>query len=227
MKRTWIPLYIDPTGLRVAVLGGGQLGERRAKMFAEAGAKVRVYALRFTDSLKQYADIYKIELVKTDLLQESNILEAIKWADLVVIATGVDVIDTKAVEYAREMRKLVNNGVDAERGNVIVPFQGETSYGLRFAVTSLGETGIAARIARDRIKECLEDQSLATTYRVMARIKKYIKTNIKDAKQRLPLYFIIEEDKVFQRYVSQGEEEKAFQRALEIISNNIRYPDRK
>ncbi len=226
MKRTWIPLYIDPTGLRVAVLGGGQLGERRAKMFAEAGAKVRVYALRFTDSLKQYADRYKIELVKTDLLQESNILEAIKWADLVVIATGVDIIDRKAAAYAREMRKLVNNGVDAEQGNIIVPFQDETSYGLRFAVTSLGETGIAARIARDKIKECLEDQSLATTYRVMARIKKYIKTNIKDAKQRLPLYFIIEEDKVFQRYVSQGEEEKAFQRALEIISNNIRYPDR-
>ncbi|MEB3764968.1 MAG: bifunctional precorrin-2 dehydrogenase/sirohydrochlorin ferrochelatase [Desulfurococcales archaeon] len=226
MKRTWIPIYIDPTGLRVAVLGGGQLGERRAKMFADAGAQVRVYALRFADSLKKYAYRYRIELVKTDLLKESNLLEAIKWADLVVIATGVDVIDRKAAAYAREMRKLVNNGVDAERGNVIVPFQGETSYGLKFAVTSLGETGIAARIARDRIKECLEDQSLATMYRVMARIKKYMKTNIKDAKQRLPLYFIIEEDKVFQRYVSQGEEEKAFQRALEIISNHFSYPDR-
>ncbi len=217
----WIPLYINPSNLKVSVLGGGRLGTRRALHFCRAGAQVRVYSLDFSEELVR-AQCEGLELIEADLSREEALRAAIEWADLVVIATGDREVDGRASRLALSMRKLVNNGVDALSGNVIVPFSGETSYGLKFAVTSLGATGIAARQARDMVFEVLEDNTyIRTLYRVMARIKRWLKSNIPNAKERLPLYFIVEEDKEFVKLVGEGREEEAFERAIAVVMEEL------
>ncbi len=218
----WLPLYINPKGLNVAIFGGGSLGERRAQLFSEYGAKVRVYASSFTRDLKNMASLGRIELYRTDLSNDNSlILHAIEWADIVVVATGIEEIDNKIVNLAKSKRKLINDGVNTFRGNIIVPFRGKTSYGLCFSVTSLGRAGIAARNARDLIKSCLENGQLRTLYTVMARIKEYLKQEIRDPKKRIPLYFIIEKDHLFQQYIDSKNTDKAYERALEIINKYI------
>ena len=217
----WIPLYINPSNLRVSVLGGGRLGTRRALHFYRAGAQVRVYSLEFSDELVR-ARCERLELLEADLSCEEALRAAIEWADLVVIATGNRWVDSRASKLALSMRKLVNNGVDALSGNIIVPFSGETSYGLRFAVTSLGATGVAARQARDMVFEVLENNVyIRTLYKVMARLKRWLKSNIPNAKERLPLYFIVEEDEEFIKLVGEGREEEAFKRAITVVREKL------
>jgi precorrin-2 dehydrogenase/sirohydrochlorin ferrochelatase len=153
---------------------------------------------------------------------EENLVKAIEWADLVVIATGNESIDDRAATIALSLGKLVNNGTNAQKGNIIVPFRGITSYGLRIAVTSLGVSGIGARVARDRILDYLEkDGYVRTLYNVMARVKTYLKSRIPDPKERIPLYFKVEDDSDFQRLVESSREEEAYERALEIIEEHI------
>ncbi len=159
----WVPLWVRPRGLRVAVLGGGGLGERRARLFAEAGARVRVYALEFTEELRDMASRGLVELVEADLSRDDHLRAAVEWADLVVVAVPEPVAG-RAARAALEAGRLVNDGVDAGRGNVIVPYRGSTSYGIHLAATSLGSAGPPARRA---LSWCVEQLEASPYFRAL------------------------------------------------------------
>ena len=116
------------------------------------------------------------------------------------------------------MRKWINDATNAERTEVVVPYEGTVFDGLRFAVTSEGKSGVAARWARDRIKRCLEgDLELRTLFEAMTYAKQFMKKIIPDAKKRFPIYFEIEEDPAFREAIKRGDVEGAKKRAKEII----------
>ncbi len=213
----WIPLYVNMEGLRVAVLGGGTVAERRALTFSAAGAFVDVYSLDFTPGLREASLKGNLRLHRVDLrgVEPDSIL---RGYSLVVIATSDPGLNEVFLEEARRMGLLVNYPPDGTRGSVIVPFRGEASYGLRVAVTSLGETGVAARAALERIVGCLEeDRYLRGLYSVMSRVKRYMKESIGDYKLRYRLYFKIAGDPLFGELVGKGLLEEAYQRAVDII----------
>ncbi len=215
-----IPLWIEVEGLRVLVVGGGGVGTRRALKFYRAGAHVKVVSLWFSDQLKSEAEKSggRLELVEADARQRSVLEPLVAWADIVVIATDNPEVNKLVWEVAKSMRKLVNDATDAERTQIVVPYEGEV-LGLRFAVTSEGKSGVAARWARDRIIECLKgDHALATLFAAMSRAKVALKRVIPVAKERIPVYFKIEGDEVFRSAIEAGDLEKAVRRAAEIIA---------
>ncbi|ESQ23286.1 MAG: FAD binding domain [uncultured Acidilobus sp. MG] len=61
---TYLPLFIDLSGKRVVVFGGGSVGTRRALEFARAGAKVTVVADRFSQELEVAARGGALELIR-------------------------------------------------------------------------------------------------------------------------------------------------------------------
>lgn len=214
----WIPLYIDVAGFRVLVVGGGRVGEGRALLFSKAGAVVTVVAMDFTERLRSEAESGSIKLVKAKLPDDwETLAKLIDESDLVVVAVPDPDIARSIAEEARAKGKLVNNAVDYKDGNVVVPFRGSTSYGLYFAVTSLGRAGVAARVAAEKVKECLEsDEGLRALYVSMARLKEWLKSNVSDPKKRIPIYFKVAEDPDYQQAVARGDAEGAYRRALEI-----------
>ncbi len=220
MEDSWLPLFVRVDGLKVTVLGGGRAGGRRARLFACKGAKVRVYAKDFTAMIEEECR-GRIEFLKVDLEDIGSLKDAINWGDIIVIATSNPEVNRLASTIASGMGKLVNSAADYRLGNVIVPFQAETSYGLKIAVTSLGKTGIAARKILEDIIRIIDDEYHATLFRVMARIKNWLKDNIKDYKLRYNLYFILGESPRILQYVSEGEEDKAFEEALKIIKGYL------
>lgn len=212
------PFYINLTGFRVTVFGGGSVGTRRARYFLEAGARVRVVAREFTEELRRLEG--SVELLEADLRgNESLIEELISESDLVVVATSDPELNRVINDKARSMGKLVNNATEALKGNVIVPFSGEVYDGmLKVAVTSLGLSGIAARRARDKIVEVLEaDRELRTIFESMMLLKDALKTCVESAKSRFPVYFAIEGDENYKRAVAKGDLRASLEAGVRVV----------
>jgi len=216
---TYIPLFFDPKGFRVLVFGGGEVGSRRARMFAEAGAHVSIIALEFSERAKELSQKGMAELVRLDVLREHDRVEAlIDKADIVVIATGNPRVDNEVYEMASRKGKLINNATDSSKGNVIVPFMGEVG-GFHIAVTTLGKSSIAAKHALRRLIKTLEnDKQLQALLHSLSRIKEELKSTINDPRKRMDIYKAIENDEKFWSMINQGDPDKAYKRARQLLN---------
>lgn len=224
MEAEWLPFYINPRGLKTVVFGGGGVASRRARMLAEAGARVRVYALDFTPELTELAEKGLVEIERVDL-RAANIGELIGDAVIVVIAVSDKGLAERIAGEALKRGILVNNAVEARKGNMIVPYRGRTSYGLHIAATSLGETGVGARRALERILQVLErDPYYRTLYRAMARLKRYLKENVADPRARFKANLAADADPEVHRLAGEGDEEGAYNRALAVAMESIKDP---
>ncbi len=225
LRGNWRGIYLDPSGLRVLVVGGGSVGARRAKWFASAGARVTVVAKEFKQELEDLARDGKIITVKLDIKNnEKKLLEYIENSDIVVIAVGGELAHWVA-SLSLSKGKLVNNAANSGEGNVIVPFQGVTSYGLNVSVTSLGETGVAARILLARILEFVEAPWARALYESMKCYKMILKNKINNIDIRMELYFLPEKDEEYWKHVENGDWRAALQRALDLAGlGDVDYP---
>ncbi len=217
---THIPVYIEFRGLKVAVVGGGSVGTRRAKLLSEAGADVTIYSIDFTEEIRELAEEGKVKLVKLPKDIAPEVL-----ADFIPGNTVLVVIATSNLEFNKRLSRillsrgiLVNNATDARVGNTVFPFRGEVyDGGIRISVTSLGRTGVAARRVLEYCIESLEDNSyLRNLYAVMSKFKSILVSCISDPKRRFPLYFEVDRDGLFHELVRAGSLEDALARALEI-----------
>jgi len=213
----YIPLYVNVRGMKVLVIGGGSVGSRRALMFKKAGASVTVVANNFSETLQGVADI---RLKKLGLPEGMNILkELIRESDIIVIALNDEKLADEIASVALDMKKFVNNAIDHSNGNVIVPFSSDIE-GLNIAITSFGATGLAARLALDKIVKILrEDQEIKAVYKSMSRLKTIIRTVVKDPNIRMRIYHAIYEDEIFRSYVRKGDWSSAYLRGLKIIES--------
>ncbi len=210
-----IPLYIDFNGKNVLVIGGGGVGASRARKFMEAGANVRVISIEFSEELSNL----DVELVKGDARDKELLEEHLKWCDLVTVAVPDTGLNEKIIELARKHKALVNLANDAEKTEVVVPFEGEIE-GIKFAVTTEGKSGVVARIVRDRIAEMLgDDEETLNLLKAMDYLKKYMKENEVPVRVRMKMYFAISSDGGFRKLVSEGRVEEAKRYAIEFLED--------
>ena len=208
-----IPLYIEFSGKKVLIIGGGGVGTSRAKKFLNAGAVVRVLSLDFSDELRGL----DVELVRGDARDRAILEEHIRWCDLVTVAIPDTGINDTVIELAREYRVLVNLANDAERTEVVVPFDGEVD-GIKFAVTTEGKSGVVARAVRDRFLQILrKDEEILNLLKAMDFLKKHMKENDVPVSVRMKMYFAISSDEEFRRLVSEGRVEDAKEFALRYL----------
>ncbi len=204
-----IPLYIEFEGKNVLIIGGGGVGTSRAKKFLEAGAKVRVLSLEFSDELKKLAEEGKVELVRGDAFDEKLLRDNVSWANLVTVAIPPTSINDRVIEVAKKSRTLVNLANDAERTEVVVPFEGEVD-GIRFAVTTEGKSGVVARKVRDSIRKMIEeDEEILYFLKAMYYLKRYMKSKNVPVHLRMKLYFVIAAEPEFRELVKREDVEGA------------------
>jgi precorrin-2 dehydrogenase/sirohydrochlorin ferrochelatase len=227
----FIPVYISFRGLNVAVVGGGSVGFRRARLLSDAGAHVTVYSIEFSEDVKRLAEEGKVRLVRVP----EGITPA-GLADMIPADTTLVIISTNDLRFNKQLSSkllergiLVNNATDAKTGNTVFPFKGEVyNGGIKIAVTSLGKTGVAARRALEYCLDRLENNEyLHNLYLAMSVFKEILGRCIDNPKERLPLYFKVDEDEAFQNLVKSGLLDKALDRALKIAGlpkDCARYP---
>jgi len=150
-----IPLYIEFSGKKVAVIGGGGVGTLRAKKFIEVGAEVTVFSNEFSDELRLMFERGEVNLVKASA-DELNFDEIARNFDLIVVAIGSKEFNEEIIKAASKYRAMVNLANDARKTEVVVPFEGGKD-GIRFAVTTEGKSGVVARKVKELFQNVLEE----------------------------------------------------------------------
>ncbi|RUM33507.1 MAG: bifunctional precorrin-2 dehydrogenase/sirohydrochlorin ferrochelatase [Archaeoglobus sp.] len=216
-----LPLYIEFKGKNVLIIGGGGVGTSRAKKFLDAGANVRVLSLDFSRELEELARKNSVELIRGNAFDERVLEENISWANLVTVAIPPLELNEKVIEIARKHRTLVNLANDAERTEVIVPFEGEVD-GIRFAVTTEGKSGVVARKVRDSIKKMIEDdEELIYLLESMYHLKKYMKERGIPVQMRMKLYFVIAAEPEFRELVRNENVEEAKKLVEKLVEEYV------
>jgi siroheme synthase-like protein len=98
-----IAIVLHADRLRVLVVGGGAVAERKALAFANRGAMVRVVARRATDALRDAATHGDLDLTLRDYAP-SDIADA----ELVVAATNERAANARIAADARAAHRLCN-----------------------------------------------------------------------------------------------------------------------
>ncbi len=211
-----IPLFLELEGKNILIIGGGGVGASRAKKFLEAGATVRVLSLAFNDELKELEKKGKIELIEGNAFDRDRLEELIASSDLVTVAIPSLEINDTVVEIAKKHKTLVNLANDANRTEVVVPFEGEVE-GIRFAVTTEGKSGVVARRVRDSFRRMLEeDEETLYFLKAMYHLKQYMKANNVPVRLRMKLYFVIAANPEFRRLVRE-EDMKGVRKLVEEL----------
>ncbi len=216
-----IPLFIEFEGKRVLVIGGGGVGTSRTKKFLEAGAEVRVLSLEFSEELRKLAEKGKVKLIKGNAFDEILLERLISESDLVVVAIpNVDINDS-ICRIAKKYKTLVNLANDAERTEVVVPFEDEVE-GIRFAVTTEGKSGIVARKVKEAFKKMLEeDEETIFFLKAMEHLKKFMKSHNVPVQLRMKLYFVISADPEFRKLVKEGKVDDARSLAEKLVEDYV------
>lgn len=216
-----IPLYIEFSGKKVLIIGGGGVGTVRARKFLEAGAEIRVLSLKFSDELVRLSQAGNVELIKGDAFNRKLLESLIAWCDLVTVAIGDLKINDAVMDMARKYKALVNLANDAERTEVVVPFEGEVK-GIRFAVTTEGKSGVVARRVRDLFMETLKgDSESLYLLEAMQYLKKYMKSKDVPVQLRMKLYFAISADEEFRSLVNEGRVDEARKLAERLVEEYV------
>jgi precorrin-2 dehydrogenase/sirohydrochlorin ferrochelatase len=134
--------------MKVLILGTGEVGVRRALRFIQTGAEVVVTGGSIPDNLQEMGATYKpVEKIK----------ELVKWADLVIVASGDDDMNNKVANLAAE--KLLNRADFPFEGNVIVP----AVFSLGDAQISIftgGKSPLMARMLRKKIQSAISSEDI-------------------------------------------------------------------
>ncbi len=171
------PLFVDFTGKKVVIFGGGAVGERKAAYFS--GADVTVVSREFTPGLEAMPGI---RLVRKDVTG-AIVPGLIEGAFLVVAATGDSALNSEITRIACDKGILVNA---AEGGSdVILPskiVQGD----ITIAISTGGRSPAMARYLRQRLEESLGTE-LSDMVRLQSELRETLKKNVpsQDERERL------------------------------------------
>jgi siroheme synthase-like protein len=135
-----LAIVVHADRVRVLVVGGGAVAERRALSFAERGARVRVVAPRATEALREAATRGTL-----DLTLRAYAPGDVADAELVIAATDDRAANARVAGDARAAHRLCNVADAPEEGSFSAVAQ-RASGALLLAVGANGVPGAATRL---------------------------------------------------------------------------------
>jgi precorrin-2 dehydrogenase/sirohydrochlorin ferrochelatase len=181
---SWTPLFLEMNDKKVLIVGSGEVGTRRAIRFIESGANVILLGT-----------MLPIRLLKlgVSLKPMNEAQEWIKWADLVVLATGNTQLNHRLSNLAKE--KLLNRADHPDKGDIIVPssfFIGD----VQICLFTQGKSPLMARELRKRIEEIITKEDILQI-ELQDFTRKLLKNQVEDQKKRkYYLSHILEDEKI-------------------------------
>ncbi|HET8577350.1 MAG TPA: bifunctional precorrin-2 dehydrogenase/sirohydrochlorin ferrochelatase [Methylomirabilota bacterium] len=140
------PVFLDVTGRRCAVIGGGPVAERKVAGLIEAGARVSVIAPALTGRLAEWARQQAIRHVAREYRRGD-----LAGHRLVFIAADREAVTEAVTREARERGIWVNAADDPARCDFILP--GVVRRGLlTVAVSSGGSSPALTRAIREELE---------------------------------------------------------------------------
>ncbi len=180
----WTALYLKTSGLKVFILGTGEVATRRANKFLDHGAIVKLAGSSIDEELVTKG----AKLHSTD-----EVDDLVDWSDFVVIASG----DRQLSDYVADIshEKLVNRADFPNDGDVIVP----TSFNIgdiEISIFTNGKSPLMARQLRKKIQSIISKEDILEI-ELQDYARSSLKESIRNQKERRKyLYEIFEDEKI-------------------------------
>ncbi len=180
----WTSLYFKTADLNVFILGAGEVATRRANKFLDHGANVKLAGNHLSGELEDKGAV----LSSTD-----DVDELVKWADLVVIASGDEELSDYVSGIAHD--KLLNRADFPEKGDVIVPTSFEIGE-IEISIFTNGKSPLMARQLRKKIQSIITEEDILEI-ELQSYARGILKKSIVNQKERKDvLYRIFEDEKI-------------------------------
>ena len=143
---TFYPVFLNLTGRRCVIIGGGQVAEGKISKLLDSGAKIIVISPDATQGIRDYADSGQIEY-NLRKYQEGDL----NGAFLVVAATNDRVVNQEIFEEAEKSGILLNAVDDMPRCSFIAPSIVEKGP-ITVAISTGGASPALARKLRAKLE---------------------------------------------------------------------------
>ncbi len=171
------PLMIDLTGKKVVIIGGGEVGARKARFFAPA-AEVTVISRSFSPHLSGI-DVKRIPRDIRDL-PDGKIRALLDGAFAVVAATPDPSLNNRIGTLCREKGILFNNA-SGDTGDLLIPSVIAGDHFL-LALSTEGESPAVSRFLREHLQSTLPE--LDRMVALQGRLRKYLLDIEPDSRKR-------------------------------------------
>lgn len=172
-----IPLFIDCSGRRVVIFGGGAVAARKAAYFSKE-ARVLVISRSFVQKI----DSLSVERKKMDVNRESDAsVSALIGDAFLVIGTLSDPSQNNRIGRLCHTKGILFNNADGDAGDVILP---AISSGEHFtlAISTGGSSPAISRFIREHLEQ--ELPGLDTMIVLQHRLREELKHREPDQKKR-------------------------------------------
>lgn len=210
--KEFLPLFLDLGARSVVIFGGGDVGERKAKLFSNF-SKVVVVSKTFTEELHRMGREGFAKLIEADLSEGYN--EYLDGAFLVVPATDDSVLN-QSLEESASRRGILVNKVDGI-GDVVVPSIVRNGP---IAIAISTEIPALSKYLRIRLEKEL-DENIVGMAMLLGQIRTQLKQEVPDQKERSRvIWSILSDEEVWS--LLDISYEKAYMKAREQVFQDER-----
>jgi len=149
---TYYPVFLNVSGKRCVVVGGGQVALRKVRVLLECGANVEVISPELCSELNKLAESGKINVLRRRY-QGGDLQGAL----IAIAATNNSDINQEVVKEARRGGVLANVVDDAEDSDFIVPSYLQRGN-ITIAISTAGSSPALARKIRTKLEKDFGDE---------------------------------------------------------------------
>ncbi len=190
-----IPLWLDLSGHKVVVFGGGAVGRRKANYLASE-ADVTVVSRDFLPGFEP-----SIRLEQEDI--EGSLSRWVSWADLVVAATDDQELNKSIVDVATVQGKL-SNSADGPSTFLIPSVIERDRY--KVAVSTEGRSPAMSKYLRMQLERAL-DPCYDRMVELQEELREQVKASVPSQKEREErLWNVLEDQHIWDLLESDPEE---------------------
>jgi precorrin-2 dehydrogenase/sirohydrochlorin ferrochelatase len=163
-----IPLFVDCSGKRVVIFGGGEVASRKAAYFS-GEADVLVVSRSFSHKMS----ILPVERRMLEVGRVSDeVLSGIIDRAFLVIGALSDPIQNNRIKNLCMAREILFNNADGEAGDVIIPSV-TTGENYQLAISTMGNSPAVSRFIREHLETQFPalDEMIALQHDLRAQLK--------------------------------------------------------
>jgi siroheme synthase-like protein len=149
---SYFPIYLEMTGRRCLVIGGGAVAARKVASLLEAGAEVTVISPDAADAIQRWSKEKAVEIIARRY-QPGDLAEF----EIAFVATDDGDVNAQVFQEARKLGVWVNAADDATHCDFILPSvlrRGD----LTVAVSTSGTSPALARTIREELELYFTDE---------------------------------------------------------------------
>jgi precorrin-2 dehydrogenase/sirohydrochlorin ferrochelatase len=180
-----IPLFVDCSGRRIVIFGGGAVATRKAAYFAGV-ADVTVVSRSFSQKL--FGLIASRQKADVSALSDDDLLVIVDGAFLVIGALPDPALNNRIGRICKE-REILFNNADGKEGDVILPAV-TSGKNYTIAISTHGSSPALSRFIRERLEE--EYPALDAMIALQERLREELKAREPDqAARNLVLWQVV------------------------------------